>query len=123
MSHERSLLGAAGELHVAAYLQKNGFTIQAMNYATRTGEIDIIALKNDILAFVEVKLRQTEYFNISEIITYSKQRKIITTALRYLSQHRYTQVSYRFDVALLTKKEETFNLTYIPNAFTASAVI
>ena len=53
-----TLLGSWGEAKSAEYLRKNGYKIEAMNYNSRFGEIDIIARKKKIIAFVEVKLRK-----------------------------------------------------------------
>lgn len=111
-------LGSHGEEKVAAWLVQKGFAIQATNYRQRCGEIDIIATKDDILAFVEVKLRTHAYFNLSEVITPSKQAKIIRTAMMYIMENKIANKVYRFDVALLEKQTDKYKLTYLPNAFT-----
>ena len=111
-------LGKKGEQLVAHYLKKDGFEILAMNYTRRCGEIDIIARKNEVLAFVEVKVRSYAYFNISEVIVPAKQNKIIRTALSYIAEQRFEDMVYRFDVALLEQKNHDFEVTYMPNAFT-----
>ena len=46
-----------GESAVCRYLMQQGYTIRKRNYRIRGGEIDIIAQKGEILAFVEVKTR------------------------------------------------------------------
>ena len=58
----RDLLGPWGEAAAAAYLRKKGFRIEAMNYRTRLGEIDIIASNRQYLVFCEVKLRKSADF-------------------------------------------------------------
>jgi Holliday junction resolvase-like predicted endonuclease len=58
----RDLLGPWGEAAAAAYLRKKGFRIEAMNYRTRLGEIDIIAADRRYLIFCEVKLRKSADF-------------------------------------------------------------
>ncbi len=115
---ELQQLGSHGEEKVAIWLKKQGFTIQEMNYRQRCGEIDIIALKDEVLAFVEVKLRTHAYFNLSEVITPSKQAKIIRTAMMYIMEKKIANKVYRFDVALLEKQTDKYKLTYLPNAFT-----
>ena len=69
-------LGNAGEQAVASYLEEKGFTVHQCNFATRRGEVDVIAGKDDLLVFVEVKTRQNEYFPLSQLITRSKQKRI-----------------------------------------------
>lgn len=117
MAHVRTQLGKKGEQLVAQYLADKGFVIKEINFARRCGEIDIIAQRNEVLAFVEVKVRSTMYFNISEVVNYSKQRKIIKTAKSYIAQHHLADLVFRFDIALLEAQGADFTITYIPNAF------
>lgn len=110
--------GKEGELLVAQYLQKYGYTILTQNYRKRFGEIDIIAQKNDTLAFVEVKWRHNPLIDSAELIGPSKQKKIISIAKEFLSKHTHLEVVCRFDVALIEQNNNSINLQYIPNAFT-----
>lgn len=118
---EKISLGKKGEQLVAHYLQQQGFTIRELNLRYRCGEIDIIAEKDEVRSFIEVKLRQSHYFALSEVITPSKQRKIVTTARLYNSKHHDACVIYRFDVALVEPNGDDYTITYIPNAFTQGA--
>ena len=54
-SKSRKEVGAIGEKVAAEYLKRHGFRIRDRNIARKTGEIDIIAEKEDVLYFVEVK--------------------------------------------------------------------
>lgn len=112
-------LGNSGELFVAKHLEKEGFKILATNYKKFYGEIDIIAQRYDLVCFVEVKTRTKEHFAMHEIITPSKQRKIITVAQQFISTTFSSLQSntYRFDVAFVIHQNNAFDLTYIPNAF------
>jgi len=107
-------LGNAGEDHVARELEQQGFTIEHRNYRKRYGEIDVIASKKDLLVFVEVKRRKKAYFHLGELITWSKQRKIVMVAKEYIARYDHADKVCRFDVALI----EGDTLTYLPNAFT-----
>lgn len=119
--NNRAQLGAHGEELVVNHLHINGFNIQARNYTKRFGEVDIIAAKPELLVFVEVKLRKTAYFALSDVIVPSKQKKIIMTAKDYILRNKYRDCIYRFDVALVQQQEDgTFALEYIENAFTES---
>ena len=94
----RDLLGPWGEALAAGYLRKKGCRIEAMNYRTRLGEIDIIAANRRYLIFCEVKLRKTADFAAArEFVDARKQQRLRTTALVYLSQHE-TNLQPRFDV-------------------------
>lgn len=90
--------GAYGEFCAAKYLKDNGYAILEMNYRCRFGEIDIIAQKDGIVAFVEVKTRENDRFaSAAENVTPEKLRRIVTTAGLWISKHQ-TQLQPRFDV-------------------------
>lgn len=117
---EHLQLGKAGEDFTRQWLKDNNYTILATNYRTKYGEIDIIAQQKNMLAFVEVKLRSQDYFNLSQVITASKQKKIIASAKEYALCHKVSHNThiFRFDIALLHGTKGNFSLEYIPNAFT-----
>ncbi len=116
---KRKQLGQQGEDLVAQKLQQDGFTILERNYRKQYGEIDLIACKDDVLAFVEVKMRTRCYFDLSEVITRSKQRKIAMVAQYYAVHNNYDDKVWRFDVALVEQGKTSPTITYLPNAFTA----
>ena len=94
----RDLSGPWGEALAAEYLRKKHYRIEAMNYRTRLGEIDIIASNRQYLVFCEVKLRKSADFAAArEFVDARKQQRLRTTALLYLSQHE-TPLQPRFDV-------------------------
>lgn len=120
MNIDTKLLGNQAEEFVSKELIKQGFSIRERNYRKLYGEIDIIAQKNDLLAFVEVKVRSSTYIPMQEIISISKQRKISLVAQEYISVHSIDNLICRFDVALIAYQQEAFVLTYIPHAFECS---
>ena len=110
--------GLSGETAVASLLKKQGFSILAQNYRQRCGEIDLIATKGEVVCFVEVKTRSIEYFETSQVITKSKQSKIIKTAQYYALTNKIHDKILRFDVAIVTGSPKNFSIRYIDNAFT-----
>jgi putative endonuclease len=96
----RSELGMFGEEQAAALLEKEGYRILERNFRCRFGEIDLIARRRDILAFVEVKLRKNaSYGEAREFVTPSKQRRLRLAASWYLSGRLWAQtLQPRFDV-------------------------
>ena len=62
-------------------------------------------------------MRTTRYFDPAELITPSKQRKIIITASAYLARNNIDDKDCRFDVALVEVENNTFAMTYLENAF------
>lgn len=92
-------MGPWGEALAAEYLRKKGYSVLACNYSCRYGEIDIIAKKKRILAFVEVKLRKSaEFVHAREYVDRRKQERILATAQLWLSENP-TALQPRFDVA------------------------
>lgn len=82
----RLRLGKYGEELACSYLRANGYEILARNFRChRYGEIDVIARRQGILSFIEVKTRATARFGRPvEAVTLSKQRKIYRCAEYYL---------------------------------------
>ncbi|TGJ99105.1 YraN family protein [Leptospira semungkisensis] len=108
--------GNLGEELAKDYLTKNGHQILARNFRTRTAEIDIITLRENVLHFIEVKhWTQREEFDPLEIFTPQKIRKMRTAAKHYLEK----DVSFRnyfvsFCLAFINEKRE---LTFYLNLF------
>ncbi len=117
--NERQTFGQAGERFAARWLLQEGFTILAYNFHARTGEVDIIARRHEVVAFVEVKTRTNAYFHLSNVITKSKQRSIISAAKCFILKQGWASDSYvyRFDVALIERYGDSFEINYIANAF------
>ena len=87
-----------GEEFAASFLRKKGYKIIERNFRKGYGEIDIIALKNKILIFVEVKTRISINFGTPfESITPWKLRSLIKTAQFYKSLHPPLPQSLRID--------------------------
>lgn len=116
--------GAAGEILAARYLRANGYELIEINHRSRFGEIDIIAECDGYLAFIEVKTRgEAAYYEPREAVTYSKQQKIIRTAMGYLAKHP-TDLQPRFDVIEVymdgSAPLKAKCIEYIENAFDSS---
>ena len=115
--NQRKLLGNAGEGLVVNYLKDRKFKIVERNFFCRLGEVDIIAKKEDLLVFVEVKTRKKAYFPISTVITPGKQRKIIATTKLFISKNDIYDKVCRFDVAIVVWDGEKHEIEYIEDAF------
>lgn len=90
--------GAAGEKLAADYLKKQHYKILSKNYKNKLGEIDIIASKGNVIAFVEVKTRSVDPFLSGRYaVDKRKQFHIIRTASRYLEENK-VKLQPRFDV-------------------------
>lgn len=118
---QRRKAGNIGEDAVCGFLVRHGYEIIKRNFTVRGGEIDIIAEKADIIAFVEVKTRTIgSMTSAEEAVDLRKQRLIIRTAQAYL-QNAAQLLQCRFDVAAVeTESGKVKKLRYYVNAFDAS---
>lgn len=116
-----NISGAWGEAQAAEYLRKKRYQIEAVNYRSRFGEIDLIVRNKKFLVFVEVKLRKSSNFaSAREYVDRYKQDRIRITASMYLSQNP-TELQPRFDVIEIYAPEgsETTNpiINHLEDAF------
>jgi putative endonuclease len=99
----RTSQGREGETRAAAALEAKGMRIVARNFRSRSGEIDIIALENDTIVFVEVKTWAR--YGLEDLrlgVDKKKQGRIIETAKYFLREHRkYNGMGIRFDVVFI----------------------
>jgi putative endonuclease len=99
----RKLLGKEGEDHAARFLAARGYRILERNYRTVNGEIDLIALHEGTVVFVEVKTRSSTAFGSPELaVTLQKQQRMIKTAFAYIKKKKLHQVPCRFDVVAIS---------------------
>ena len=113
--------GTWGEAEVANYLRRRGYTLLAHGFHCRFGEIDLIARKDGVLCFVEVKTRTNLSCGLPrEYVTPQKQQRLRKTAAWYLMV-KDLDCPARFDVAeVYTDVHRSAGKTrirYIANAF------
>ncbi len=91
-------LGRKGEEIAANYLKKSGFKIIDRNFRARNTELDIVAVYNNILVFIEVKTRSSDKFGTPlEQIAYFKLRSLIKAAEFYKFTHKNLPEQMRID--------------------------
>lgn len=116
--------GRAGEEYVCGYLEKRGWKIAARNFRVKGGEIDIIAEKSGVIAFVEVKTRKFGSLSDGiEAVDAKKRKCVIRAADRYLEEFSDMAREVRFDAAVVTITTEeaprVLEMHYYENAFDA----
>jgi putative endonuclease len=95
----RQQFGRWGEDAAARYLAANGYALIQRNLRTPRGEIDILASKDGLLVFVEVKARSSHTFAYPEdSVTPRKQAHMLAAAEHYLQEHPESGESWQFDV-------------------------
>lgn len=94
--------GQDGENRAAAYLQQHGYSIVRKNYRHRRAEVDIIAQKENLLVFVEVKTRGTDRYGYpEEAVDFRKEALLLDAAGAYIEETGW-QHEVRFDIISIT---------------------
>ena len=102
MTDARRRLGARGEQLAARHLKSSGYTILERNYRSSSGEIDIVAEKDRVLVFVEVRTKRTTAFGSpEESITARKRATLEAVAIEYLQEHESIDTDWRIDVVAI----------------------
>ena len=115
----RNELGQSGEDLAAGYLARRGWRILGRNVRCgRTGEIDIVAERGGILAFVEVKTRTSSRFGTpGEAVTWRKQARIRALARQYLATAKPRAAAIRFDVVEVRSGAGGATVTHLEGCF------
>ena len=110
--------GKQAENIVAEYLISKGYTLRERNWRPKTSrsEIDLIAQKDDTLAFVEVKARTDKDADPTDALTHDKIKNVVRGANSYLLAQDYAYY-YRFDVAAVNGNPDDYTIDYLEDAF------
>ncbi len=116
---EKRKTGDRGEDIAAAHLEAKGYRVIARNFRCKAGEIDIIAMRGDVLCFAEVKTRKPGRFGRPcEAVDWKKQRRLINTAQLFIKlAPRLKRLSPRMDVIEVELIGDAARVTHIENAF------
>jgi putative endonuclease len=95
--------GNIAEDKAVLFLEERGYFITERNFYSRFGEIDIIATKDDVLYFVEVKSGE-DYELAVQNITPSKIRKIVKTAQVYMKKNSL-DCDFTLDAIIVTPQD------------------
>lgn len=115
----RKKLGELAERLVANYLETKGYVVEFTNHLCRYGEVDVIARRNELWVFVEVRMRKNAVFGSPAATVRSvKQRRVAVAALDFLTRQRlYGRVEVRFDVVAVLGSGPGATLEHYEGAF------
>ncbi|RIX51841.1 YraN family protein [Paenibacillus nanensis] len=106
MSVNRQRLGKLGEAEARRRLEQEGYIIQAVNWRSRFGELDLVAQHGERLVFIEVRARSAasggRYGTAAESVDFKKQRQVRSLAQAYMAATNQRDAAIRFDVITLT---------------------
>jgi putative endonuclease len=96
--------GLSAESRAAAFLMAKGYRILAKRFRTPDGEIDLVARRRNLVAFVEVKARAT-LDDAAYAVTPRQQARIIDAAQAWLMAHpEHANFELRFDAMLIAPR-------------------
>lgn len=100
---EPQSLGKKGEDAAARFLRRLGYTIVARGTRDNIGEIDLVAVVDRTLVFIEVKTRTShDAGHPADAVDEAKQQRLTRLAVAYMKRHDLLECRARFDVVAVT---------------------
>jgi putative endonuclease len=116
------VLGRWGERKAVKYLKGKGYSVLALNYRCKVGEIDaVMSTPEGVIVFVEVKSRRKDgLWRAVDAVNKEKRRKIAAVAKYFKKRYNCTDLISRFDIVtvVLDEKKKPI-ITHYENAFYA----
>lgn len=117
MIQPKDIIGKQGEEAAKDFYKKHHYQIRESNWRFGHLEVDIIAEKEDILIFCEVKTRTSVRLGMpEEFVTKQKQLNLIRAANAYVGRYSIDK-EVRFDIISIINKDSQLTIHHIPNAF------
>ena len=116
---DHNQLGQWGEQVAKEYLLTQGYAIGGENICIAGVEIDFIAMKDDMICFVEVKTRSTDFSDPADAVDKRKRARIVRAADTYIRSYDIP-LEPRFDLVLVIGSPASYTIEHIPDAFLPS---
>lgn len=111
-------LGRKGEAIAREFLKKKGYQLLETNWRHRKAEIDIIAMWEEVLVFIEVKSRSSAYFGRPESFVDAKKQQLIADAASVYMEKIGHEWEIRFDIISVLFHNEVYqSVDHIKDAF------
>ncbi len=114
---EHNDLGKIGEEVAVDFLEKNGYEILETNWTFQKAEVDIIALKGEVLAVVEVKTRSSIDFGLPQEFVKPKKIQLLVKAINEYVIANDLDVEVRFDIIAIHATDAAFDIEHLEAAF------
>jgi putative endonuclease len=109
--------GKEGEKFAEKFLSDKGYQLLGRNYRHKRGEIDLIMKLDNLLCFIEVKLRsRIDFGQPEDFVSENQKDSIIVTAENFMIEKDWTG-DIRFDIIALTKKGSAIEVKHFKDAF------
>ena len=121
MTAHNQALGKLGELIAERWLRKHGYTILARRFKFGRRDIDLVAQRENSIAFVEGKARKGDAFGDPvEAVHHRKQRELSKSAQVWIERHGRDGEAYQFDVVGVLVADDSVKIKHVTNAFQAA---
>ena len=118
MTDARTALGALGERVAARWLARAGWTILARRFRSGHRDLDLVARRDGVVAFVEVKARRgVGLGDPVEAVHWRKRRELTRSAWVWIDRHGRPGEAYRFDVIGVLFLPSGVRVRHVPDAF------
>ncbi len=120
MTAASQMLGEEGERIAEAWLVREGWRILDRRFRSGHRDLDLVAERSGVVAFVEVKARRGKTFGHPvEAVNWRKQRELTRSASVWIARFGGAKQSFRFDVIGVLIDESGTRIRHVENAFTA----
>jgi putative endonuclease len=118
MSAARQEFGEVGERVAERWLRRRGWRVLQRRFRNGHRDIDLVAERDGLVAFVEVKARHGyEFGDPVEAVHWRKQRELARSAAVWIDRHGRPNETYRFDVIGVLLEGNSVRIKHIENAF------
>ena len=108
-------IGRIGEMVAARYLIQQGYSLLETDYRVGHKDIDIVAFKDGVTVFVEVKTRSSDRFGAPEEAVDDEKIRFLLSAANAYIRRKGVMGPIRFDVIAVVGAEEPFSITHFTN--------
>jgi len=120
MTAATQLLGEEGERIAEAWLVQRGWRILDRRFRSGHRDLDLVAERSGVVAFVEVKARRGQSFGHPvEAVNWRKQRELTRSAAVWIARFGGSKQLFRFDVVGVLMGESGNRIRHVENAFSA----
>ena len=122
MSAATQAFGEIGERVAERWLRHKGWRILQRRFRNGHRDIDLVAERDGLVAFVEVKARKGIEFGLPvEAVNWRKQRELTRSAHVWISRHGRPDDTYRFDVIGVLVAGSAVRVRHVEDAFSLRA--
>ncbi|MBK5188607.1 MAG: YraN family protein, partial [Gemmatimonadaceae bacterium] len=113
-------LGEEGERIAEAWLAQQGWRILHRRFRSGHRDLDLVAERSGVVAFVEVKTRRGKDFGHPiEAVNWRKQRELTRSAAVWIARFGCAEQLFRFDVVGVVVGRAGVRVRHVENAFSA----